>query len=50
MNRNVTRVKQDYEKEVLTLRKVVDETAKDKSKLENENGSLKSINDDIKAK
>lgn len=34
----------------MTLRKVVDETAKDKSKLENDNGSLKRDNDDMKSK
>jgi phage shock protein A len=50
MSKTVTRVKTDYEKEVMTLRKLVDETAKDKNKLETNYDALRRDFEDIKTK
>lgn len=50
LERNVKRIQTSYDKELTDARRVVDETAKEKAKLQMEAGQLKKDFDDLKSK
>lgn len=50
LQRNVTRIQSSYDKELTDARKVVDETAKEKAKLQMDHAQLRKDYDDVKSK